>query len=476
MLTTRKGDLGVSGKVARRAKTRKRRWVKRAERREQQERTQAVIDRAIAGIVGPAIEQALQDEVTRLVGRAKGERRDLADDTVVEARCNRCGTQQRNQFSRAGSYSRGLLTFEVWTTVRVPRVSCVCGGMVDVEFVHLVPSGRRWFDLEERARELAGLCLSLHDSVGVLAWRNGQPLAPTTINQIVNETALLRPAFAAEPFARVPAVVLLDGIWLKVLEPTGETYRDKQGRQRERQKKRTFPVLVAYGLDPVTGERWLVDWDRGAAEDHASWQRFLDRLEERGLLAERGLELVIHDGGSGLAAALGTVYFGPDVEYQRCVFHKLKNVRQAVVGDASKGRKERQKRRPAVLTEAAAVYQELDAAGSHQRLAAFGTHWQETEPEAVATFERNFEQTLTYLRVRDRALQRGLIYRLDCLRTTSPLERVNRCFRQKARQVAIFHAQTGVTAALELIIYRRHLTTQGSDPWTQLLEEALATA
>ena len=309
----------MSKKVARRAKTRKQRRVTRAVRRQQQERTQAVIDRAIAALVGPFLEQALQDEVTQLLGRAKGERRTLGDATRVAARCNRCGSQQRNCFYRAGNYRRSLLTFEVWTSLRVPRVSCVCGGMVDVEFVHLVPYGRRWFDLEERARELAALCLSLRDAATVLAWRNGQPLALTTVKQIVNEAARLRRAFAADPFERVPAVVLLDGLWLKVLEPTGETYRDKQGRQRLRRHKRTFPVLVAYGVDPVTGERWLLDWDRGQAEDAASWQRFLERLEERGLCAERGLELIIHDGSAGLDAALETVYFGPDVERQRCL-------------------------------------------------------------------------------------------------------------------------------------------------------------
>ena len=207
-------------KVARRAKTRKRRQVERAARRERQERTQAAIDAVIAGVVRTAIEAALVEEVTALLGRGRRERRALSDETEVAARCNRCGTQRRNRFYRAGTYRRSLLTFETWTKLRVPRVSCVCGGMVDVEFVHLVPYGRRWFDIEERARELAALCVSLRDTVQVLAWRNGQPLARTTVNQVVNETARLHQlhqAWAAAPFERVPAVVLLDGLWLKVL-------------------------------------------------------------------------------------------------------------------------------------------------------------------------------------------------------------------------------------------------------------------
>lgn len=62
--------------------------------------------------------------------------------------------------SYRGYCQRGLLTLDVRGQIEVPRISCVCGGMVDFEFVHLVPYGRLWFDVEERARELAGLCLS----------------------------------------------------------------------------------------------------------------------------------------------------------------------------------------------------------------------------------------------------------------------------------------------------------------------------
>ncbi len=107
----------MMGKVARRAKTRKRRQVERAARREQQGRTQAVIDAAIGEVVRTVLEAALTEEVTTLLGRGPRERRRLEDETEVAARCNRCGTQQRRRFYRAGTYPRTLLTFEAWTPV-----------------------------------------------------------------------------------------------------------------------------------------------------------------------------------------------------------------------------------------------------------------------------------------------------------------------------------------------------------------------
>lgn len=48
------------------------------------------------------------------------------------------------------------------------------------------------------------------------------------------------------------------------------------------------------------------------------------------------------------------------------------------------------------LELATAVYQALSASGARVRLVAFAEHWRATQPQAVATFEREFEQTIRY--------------------------------------------------------------------------------
>jgi hypothetical protein len=423
-----------------------------------------------------AIERALQHEVTKTLGRAKGERRNEHDITVVEARCNKCGNQHRRHFSRGGFYQRGILTFMAWGEIDVPRIRCLCGGVVDFEFVHLVPYGRLWFDVEERARELAGICVSLRDGVGVLAWCNEQPLSIWKANRLVNDTAVLAESLHAGKITRVAAVVMLDGVWLKVLEPTDEWYTDKKGRRRQRTKLKKFPLLVAYGVDPVSGDKWLLDWERGRDEDEESWRKLLERLLARGLHAEAGLELFVHDGSAGLEKSFDMVFFGQGVERQRCIFHKLQNVKRDVVGDEGMTRKERQQRRSAVLEDAAEVYRGKDETEIKDRFESFRAKWAEKEPKAVATLEREFERTLVYLKVLVKAQRRGQEYRLECLRATSALERVQRQFRQKARQVVIFHSDKGVEAGIQLVISHRHLADNSTEPWTRLLEEALLVA
>jgi hypothetical protein len=463
-------------RVARRPKSSKRRHVDARERREAQGQTQRVIDAGIIALVIGVIGQALLDEVTALLGRARSERRDPGDWTRVEARCYRCGSQHRRDFFRAGFYTRTLLSLVAWGRVRVPRVSCRCGGMVDLEFVHLVPYGRVWFDVGERARELAAMCVSLRDGVRVLSWGSGQPVCIATLNGLVNEAADLARAFHVGVLHRVPAVVMLDGVWLKVLEPTGERFVDKRGRERDRLKKRKFPLLVAYGVDPVSGERWVLDWQRGREEDLQSWRALLMRLRDRGLSERRGLKLFVHDGGAGLGSALEMVFFGDGVRHQRCIFHKLQNVRDAVGGEEGMSRKERSERRKEVLSDAARVYRGKDEGEIRQRLAEFEAKWRGREPKAVATLLRDFGSTLAYLDVQESARRRGEAWRVECLRTTSPLERVQRHFRQKARQVTIFHSDKGVDAAIQLVIARRHLADQSTEFWGSLLEEALLAA
>ncbi len=464
-------------RVPRRPKTAKRRYVDGKQRREQQGETQQLIDAGIIALVLQVMQQALLAEVTRLLGRAKGVRRPLADRTVVEGCCNKCGSRYRRDFYRAGFYLRGLLSLAAWGRIRVPRVSCSrCGGMVDFEFVHLSPYGRLWFDLEERARELAAMCVSLRDGVRVLSWQNGQPVCIATLNGLVNKAADLAQAFHAGRLERVPAVVMLDGVWLKVLEPTGEQYIDKKGRQRDRLKKRKFPLLVAYGLDPVSGERWVLDWEKGREEDLESWRKLLMRLQTRGLSERAGLKLLVHDGSLGLGKALELVFFGDRVQHQRCVFHKLQNVKRDVVGEEGMSPKERRQRRHEVLADATWVYRGQDEGEIRQRLEEFRAKWQGQEPKAVETLERNFDQTLAYLQVLDKARRRREEWKVECLRTTSPLERVQREFRHKARQATIFHSHKGVDAAIQLVIAHRHLADNSTRFWGNLLEEALLAA
>jgi transposase-like protein len=423
------------------------------------------------------IEELLNAEVQELLGRPAHTWGDRAEHVDVNARCNRCGRQQRGWFRRNGRYPRSLVLEGLIVDFGVPRVRCACGGTVDLSFSVFVPYARVSEEVAERVREAIALGLTLRQSGAMIAPANGGPLAKSTLNARVLEVHRLAEGFHTKALDRVPPVVLLDGVWVKVLEPTGERFVDKTGRERPRMQRKKIGLLIAYGVDPTTGEWWVLDWERAAQEDQASWARLLERLRQRGVSAARGLRLIVSDGSEGLAAALDLVDLGPGVRHQRCVFHKLRNVAKAVKAALAESKDEKRKQRRAVVQEAAAIYAGEDRGEILQRRDAFVAKWQAREPEAVATLLRDFEQTIVYVDVMAEAAERGEQWERRHVRTTSALERLNRRLRQMVRQVVLFHAEEGLEVRVYLILLQAGeiLMTRG-DHWLEVLENELAAA
>jgi mutator family transposase len=443
-----------------------------------QVRLQEAFRAEIGPVVQGVVERALAAEVTELLGREPYARRRSATPERTAGVCSRCQQGWTTRLWRAGSYERTLLTVPAAVQVRVPRVGCICGGTVRVEFALLAPYERSWGDVQAWARELSGLCLSLADTREVVTQVSGRSVARSTLNGWIHQAAELAETVRGGALTRVPPVVMLDGVWITLVEPTGEVATDAQGRQRARTRRRKVVLLVAYGVDPASGEHWVLDWERAPAEDEASWGRLLERLRQRGLRTDAGLTLLVHDGSSGLDAALDTVHLGPGLLRQRCVFHVLRNIRDAVRGEPGMDRVAKRARRRAVLEDASQIWTATDRADVQRRRQAFRTTWQDREPEAVATLERSFSATLGYLDALAWARERGDVWQPRFLRATSLLERLNRAIRQKARQAGAFHSDQGLAAAFALIITHRHrLPDQPADDfWAEVLEARLCSA
>jgi transposase-like protein len=421
------------------------------------------------------IEMLLNGEVQELLGRGAHRWGDRTEPVEVNACCNKCKRKQRGWFRRNGNYPRSLVAEGLVIEFRVPRLRCACGGSVDVSFSVFVPYERVSAEVAERLREAIALGLTLRQAGVVTAPANGGPLAKSTINAQVLAASRLVEAFHKGALQGLPPVVLLDGLWLRVMEPTGERFVDKSGRERPRMQRKKIGLLVAYGVDPATGQWQVLDWERAEQEDQESWERLLERLRQRGMTAENGLRLIVSDGSEGLAAALAMVNLGPEVRHQRCVFHKLRNVGKAVKAALAESKEEKGEQRRQVVKEAAAIYEGKDRAEIMQRREEFVARWQEKEPEAVATLLRDFAKTIVYLEVLDAARARGEAWEVRYLRTTSALERLNRSLRQMVRQVVLFHSDAGLEVRVYLILMQagEMLIPKGTD-WLELLEKELA--
>jgi len=175
-----------------------------------------------------------------------------------------------------------------------------------------------------------------------------------TINERINQLEARLSQVHREPISDVPAVVQFDGIWLSMQTQQDRIHQDSRKRKRPQKRGKRMIVLVALGLwTDGSGKRHILDWEIAEKEEQASWERLVQRLWERGVKVESGLQAIVRNGSEGLVQALDYVY-GSALVQQRCIFHKLRNVRDKCVGLDREGKQ-------SLLEQAAVVYQATSA-------------------------------------------------------------------------------------------------------------------
>lgn len=355
-----------------------------------------------------------------------------------EGRCCRCGSTKSYRFSRNGFRTRRLLTRWGELSVDLPRVRCECGGSVRLDFGDVLrPYQRIWDDVDAQIERWGALTVSLRQMRQELAHLHIGPLALRTLNQRLHRLVHL----TSDPTpTAVPPILQVDAIWLTLLRSNGEIRRDRKGRKRPAKGRFKCPLFIAMGVWPEHHRSEILLWRLGRSEDTEEWLAFLSALEAQGLREENGLKLIIHDGGSGLCAALRTVYFG--AQEQRCLFHKLRNIHQAIRLPENFTPKQRRRRRAAIFKHFQAIWQSRQYATALRRYLQVVRTYRHSQPDAVATLRRDFRSTLTYfgLEAEFPAWDR------QHLRTTSRLERFNRTLRRQIRAANAYHSDLGVLA------------------------------
>ncbi len=416
--------------------------LKAEERRAILQAIESQVQQVIIEGVTQVLQEFLEQEVTIKLGRAKRSPRRISSEIrPIDWQCASCGCTDANQFIRDGHYRRQLETgWGHLDTLRVPMLECQrCEHDVVTQFAILQKYRRFWLDAPHRAIFGSGLSRSLRQLSQEWAATLGASVGLRTINERINQLEARLAQVHHEPITEVPAVVQFDGIWLSMQTQQDGIQQDSRKRKRHRKRGKRIVVLVALGLwTDGSGKRRILDWEIADQEEQAAWERLIQRLWERGVKLETGLEAIVRDGSEGLEQALDYVY-GSALVQQRCIFHKLRNVSNKSVGLDRDGKK-------SLLEQAAAVYEAASAAEAQARLVAFGEQWRPTQPQAVATFEHEFEHTIRYYALE--AMVREVV------RTTSLLERANRELRRKFRQVGCFSSPTGAEVAVYIQVTR----------------------
>ena len=172
-------------------------------------------------------------------------------------------------------------------------------------------------------------------------------------------------------------------------------------------------LVVAYGVHE-TGRREVIGIDVGEAETEAFWREFLRSLRTRGL---SGVQLCVSDAHEGLKNAIAKVLGCP---WQRCTVHFLRDM----LGHCGKAQQ------PMIATAIRQIFAAEDAAEARERLAGVAAALEKSAPKVARLLAAAEEELLAFMAFPKEHWSK--------LRSTNPLERVNREIGRRSDVVGIY--------------------------------------
>ena len=299
------------------------------------------------------------------------------------------------------------------------------------------------------------LGLSLRDLQEGLYVLFGGVLSRSAINRVTLAAQAPMDAWRQQPITDTPPLLIVDGVWVTLYHPTGETWSDRSGHTRMRVRATERVILAVMGVWE-DGRHALLHYSIAAAEDSAAWMQVCQELRERGL-DETLVALVVSDGTKGLHDALKRHL--PSAKLQRCTVHKVRGMEryltyrdlqthEARSGEPLTEEASRQERRSAISAAALEIFQAPSRPEAEVRLASFVAEWTPLEPKAVQTFQRGIKHCFTFYQFAQ-ALH-------PLVRSTNLLERFFREFRTKADEIGAFPNEISCLTLFYLVMVREH--------------------
>jgi hypothetical protein len=140
------------------------------------------------------------------------------------------------------------------------------------------------------------------------------------VNRVTLAAQIPTETWREQPLAETPPLVILDGVWVGIQYPTGETFTDRSGHQRHKVRHQERVILAALDVW-LDGRHYILHYEVATTESAATWKEFWQHLLTR-RLDPAVVRMVVSDGSNGLLESLKTAL--PLAELQRCSVRKVR--------------------------------------------------------------------------------------------------------------------------------------------------------
>ncbi len=366
------------------------------------------------------LEEKMDEELGRYLGRAKHERREQGD---------------REDY-RNGFYLRHLLTEIGDLILQAPRSRKGFASKV------LEAYKRRSRSVDQLIMACFVLGMSTRKVSTALLSLLGERISASTVSEVAKELDDAVRRYHGRRLGDEYRFVFFDGVVLK---------------QKGAEKVQKKIILCVYGVS-WEGKKEMIDFLLATSESQNAWEGFLRDLYERGLEGKR-CELITTDGGKGLGNALEVVY--PRMPRQHCWAHKTRNVLDKVKKvDWEKVKKDLQRISHAKNRRAAT-----------EAYWSFCQKYRRACPGAVKSLGAEIEGLLSFYQVKlsanerqnldAKGIQKARIALWKKIRTTNLIERAFKEVKRRTRPMGVFVNRNSMERILYAVFY--HYNSKGQE-------------
>lgn len=201
---------------------------------------------------------------------------------------------------------------------------------------------------------------------------------------------------------------------------------------REDHKVISKAMMIAIGINEF-GKRELIDFEAYQNESNETWTLFFERLKHRGL---KGVRMITSDAYKGILYAMHKKF--PGIPWQRCHYHFTKNIVELAPKYLQEG----------LRCELRTMFTAEDLDSATKKMNQIAQDYRDVAEEAVRCLENGFLDAMTNL-IAPKQVRKYI-------RTSNPLERLNRELKRRSNVIGIFPNVTSLIRLMGAVLITEH--------------------